>query len=796
MDFPPDKKQGSQSGEGSDSSDVKPLDAPTSDNTTGTSVASSATSAELEASNTNEPATAPEAHTVEQKPEMVDPDADLPFSTTLEQRYFDPLLECLVMLTQIKNRPFSAESLSAGLPIADKMTPELFIRAAARAGLKSKLLKRELPSLSNALLPAVLILKEGEAVILLRKLADHKYLIVVPEAGIGEQEIEEADLLEDYTGYALFVQREFDFEKRAEEEQLTPRKPNWFWGTLWSFKNYYSQVMLASILVNMFALASPFFIMAVYDRVVPNNAIATLWVLTIGIMIVIGFDFIMRTLRAFLIDLAGKKIDSVLASTLFEQVLGIRMSSQAQSAGVRASHIRDFENIRDFFTSASLTALVDLPFVILFLLVIWFIGGVLVFVPLLAIPLVVATAWLLSIPMNKEVARSFVGGAQKNAIVIEALHNLEVVKSSTAEGPLLRRWEQYVGITAKAGMASRFYSTLALNICATVTYLVTIIIVLFGVYLIGAKELSVGALVACTLIVGRVMAPLSQVTALLTRFELTKCSLKALNDVMESPLDRPHKQQFLHRSKFEGDIEFEDVSFRYPGQPISLYQNLSFKLKAGEKVGIIGSMGAGKTTLVKLLLGFFQPISGSIRIDGTDISQIDPADLRRYIGYVGQEPKLFFGTVRENIAMKAPWADDAEILRCAKLAGVDRFVSRHPAGYDMPIGESAKGISGGQAQAITVARALLNNPSLLLFDEPTSCMDNSAENVFLSNMRSYAKDKTVLLVTHKMSMLSLVDRLIVLQNGKIVADGPKEQVLDALRHLNKDAGKASTQEGH
>ncbi len=779
MDLPPDdKREASEASAHGPNAGKAPADA--------THATSSATGEAPQTGSTS---------TASAQGDIVDPDVALPFTTTLEQRHFDPLLECLVMLTQIKNRPFSAESLSAGLPIADKLTPELFIRAASRAGLNAKLLKRDIPTMANALLPAVLILREGQAVILLRRLPDKRYLIVVPEAGIGEQEISEEDLIQDYSGYALFVQREFDFEKRAEEEQVVTRKHNWFWGTLWAFKQYYTQVIMASMLVNLFALASPFFIMAVYDRVVPNNATETLWVLAIGILVIIGFDFIMRTLRGFLIDLAGKKVDAILASTLFEQVLGIRMSSQAQSAGVRASHIRDFENIRDFFTSASMTALVDLPFVLLFLVVIGLIGGILVLVPLIAIPIVVGAAWLLSIPMNREVARSFVGGAQKNAIVIEALHNLEVVKSSIAEGSLLKRWEQYVGITAKAGMASRFYSTLALNFCATVTYLVTVVMVILGVYEIEAKYLTVGALVACTLLVGRVMAPLSQVTGLLTRFQLTKCSLKALNDVMESPLDRPKNQQFLHRNKFEGDIEFEDVSFRYPGQPIALYQNLSFKIKAGEKVGIIGSMGAGKTTLVKLLLGFFQPTSGAIRLDGTDISQIDPADLRRYIGYVGQEPKLFFGTVRENIAMKAPWADDAEILRCAKLSGTDRFVHKHPAGYDMPIGESAKGISGGQAQAITVARALLNNPSLLLFDEPTSCMDNSAENIFLSNMQGYAKDKTVILVTHKMTMLSLVDRLIVLQNGKIVADGPKEQVLDALRHLNKDAGKATAQEG-
>ncbi len=713
---------------------------------------------------------------------------ELPYGSKLSDRFFDPLLECLVVMTQIKKRPYTSDALKAGLPLVDnRFTPDVFVRSAERAGLSARLVKRSLKNIKNMLLPAVLLLDEGQAAVLL-KIEDNQCHLIFPETGTGETILSIEEVEEQYIGYLLFVQTMHDFEKRAESDKYIHRPRNWFWGTLWKFKRYYMQVMLASLFINLFALASPLFIMNVYDRVVPNNALETLWVLAIGVIIVFIFDFLLRTLRGLFIDLAGKKVDTILASSLFEQVLGIKMLEQAESTGVQANHMRDFENVRDFFTSATVATIVDLPFVLLFLWFILMLGGPLVFIPLLAIPLVIIAAILLSIPLNRAVGKSFVGGAQKNAIVIEALNNLEVIKSSTAEGAMLSRWEKYVGITAKAGIESRFYSMLAVNLCMVMTYVVSAVTVIFGVYRIEDKFLTVGGLIACTILAGRAMAPLSQVTSLLTRYQLTKYSLDALNKLMQKPLDRPEKQKFLHRPSFQGEIEFEDVVFRYPGQELDLFKEVSFKINAKEKVGIIGGMGSGKTSLIKLLIGFYPPSSGAIRIDGTDIAQIDPADLRRYTGYVPQDPKLFFGTARDNISMKAPWADDIEILNCARISGADRFISRHPAGYDMPIGENGKGLSGGQAQTITIARSLLTSPSILLFDEPTSCMDNSTEQLFLNNMKQYVANKTLILVTHKMSLLQMVDRLIVLQAGKIVADGPKAKVLEALRHMNKPQG--------
>jgi ATP-binding cassette subfamily C protein LapB len=712
------------------------------------------------------------------------------FASKLEDRFFDPLLECLVIITQLKQRSYSADSLKAGLPLVDnKFTPELFIRAAERAGLASRLVKRACDKISPALLPAVLLLHGKQACILteLNK-KEGKATVIFPETGAGATTISLEELNTLYTGLAVFVKPMYDFESRAtENNSFNFKHRSWFWGTIWRFKKYYFQIALASFLINIFALASPLFVMNVYNRVVPNNTMATLWVLALGAAIVYSFDFIMRTLRGFFIDLAGKKVDMILASNLFEQVLGTRLLAQSESTGVRANHVRDFENIREFFTSSTISSIVDMPFIFVFLFVIWLIGGPLALVSILAIPLMIAIALLSTIPMNKAVAESFTGASQKHAIIIEALNNLEVIKSVNAEGHMLGRWEKYVGITAKAGMISRFYSMIAGHGNMFITYAVTVFTVIWGVYMISDKTLSLGGLIAVTMLSGRVIAPLSQMTSLLIRFQQTKLSLSALNKLMDADVDRPAKQQFLHRATFNGDIEFEEVTFRYPQQDLDLFKGISFKIKAGEHVGIIGSMGSGKSTLQKLVIGFYPPVSGAVRIDGTDISQIDPADLRRHIGYVPQDPKVFFGTARSNIGMKAPWADDIEILNCAKLSGADKFISRHAAGYDMPIGENGKGLSGGQCQAITIARALLNSPTILLLDEPTSSMDNSTEMQFIQNMKTYLQGRTLVLITHKVSLLELVDRLIVLQNGKIVADGPKAKVLDALRQINAGA---------
>ncbi len=696
----------------------------------------------------------------------------------------DALLECLVVITQLKQRPYSHQALRAGLPLKNNLiTPELFIRAAERAGLVAKLVKRKLTEISRLLLPVVLILDKNRACILTDIKPNQKLEVIFSETPNGVAEIGLGDLEQEYSGYAFFIQAEYQFEKRAQ--QVTEASPSWFWGTLWKFKSHYMHTIIASIFINIFAFAVPLFIKHVYDRVVPNNSMETLLVLAIGTIIVFIFDFLMRTLRSYFIDSANKKMDTVLAGRLFEHTLGVKLQSRLASAGVQASYLRDFENVREFFTSASIATLADLPFILLFVFVIYLVGGKLALIPLAAIPLIILVSLLISVPLKRTVEKNFVGGSQKHAILVETLSNLDVIKSLAAEGTMQSKWERYVSLSAHNAMHSRFYAALAANMVIFIQYLVTVLLVVFGVFQIAAGRMQVGGLVAVTLLAGRSMAPLSQLTNLLIRYQLTKYSFKALNQLMQLPIERPPCQAFLHRPKFSGDIEFEDVSFKYPGTSIPLLKNISFHIKPGEHVGVIGPMGSGKSTLLKLILGFYTPESGAMRIDGTDISQIDPADLRRQLGFIQQEPRLFYGTVRENITLKAPWVSDQEVLRVAKISGADHFISRHPAGYDMPIGEGGQGISGGQCQSICIARSLLLSPSILLMDEPTNFMDSSNEIWFIEHLKAIYHEMTLVLITHKLPILTLADRLIVLQNGKIIADGDKEKILKALKKLQQ-----------
>lgn len=695
-------------------------------------------------------------------------------------RIDDPLLYCLVILTKLHQRPFSPEALRAGLPLTEQgLTPELFIRAAARAGLSARLIKRPLEKLTKLQLPAVLLLQDNQACVLNAQLTPTTAQIIQPESGEGFAEISVESLQEQYTGYALCVRQAYRFDARSEAGAI-PRPRNWFWGTLAKSWHVYLEVLLASLLINVFALASPLFVMNVYDRVVPNHALETLWVLAIGAGIVFAFEFVMRTLRGYFIDLAGKKSDIILASMIFEQVMGTRLIAHPRSVGAFANHLLEFESFRDFFTSATLTTVVDLPFTLLFLLVIWAIGGNLVFVPIFAVPVVLFISFALQFPLRKAVEQSFRASAQKHGVLVEALAAIENIKTLQAEGVLQRRWEQLLGEIAKSSLRSRLISALAVNLTLLVQQVTTIAIVIFGVYLIKAGELSTGALIASTILTGRALAPLGQVAGLMMRYHQSRAALNALNHIMSLPLERPEEQDFVHRPELQGAVEFKNVQFQYPTQPLKTLQNISFKIQAGERVGIIGRVASGKSSLAKLLLNLYQVGEGSVLLDGIDSRQLDPADLRRNIGYVPQDSVLFYGTVKENIVMGAPYLDDAALVQAAHLAGVDEFVNQHPLGFDLPIGERGEGLSGGQRQAIALARALLHNPPILLMDEPSNAMDNSSEEQFKTRLLPYLEGKTLLLITHRTSLLSLVDRLIVVDNGQIVADGPKDAVIQAL----------------
>lgn len=704
----------------------------------------------------------------------------------------DPLLDCLVILTKLNNRPFSHESLRAGLPLVDhQLTPNIFPRAAERAGFYAKVVKRSLKRISSLVLPAILIFNDKSACILQKIYPDQTADVIFPEV---EQPVRKSlnDLQKSYGGYAIFLQPVTEFDSRTED----PKKPaskasksSWFWGTFWRYRSIYTEVLIASLLINIFTLVSPLFIMNVYDRVVPNNAEITLWVLSIGVMVIYLFDFSFRLLRAYFIDLCAKRADVLMASTLFQRVLGMQLQHKPVSVGGFVNNLREFDMVRDFFTSATLVSVIDLPFIFLFLALIWFIGGDIVWAPLIAIPVVFIWAYFLEKPLHESVKKAMQGSTQKYAILVESVTGLETLKCLRAEGQVQHKWEQFTANTATYGLRSRFFSNLVTNFTYYIQQFVAVTVIIIGVYLIHANKLTLGGLIACNILASRTLAPLTSMASLSTRFQQAKEALQALNNIVDLPQERPLTTQFIHRPDLKGNVQFQDVIFQYPLQKNLALKGISFKIQAGERVAFVGRVGSGKSTIQKLLLALHAPQKGTILLDDVDIRQIDPTDLRRNIGYVPQEFLLFYGNVRENIAMSLPWATDEAIIAAAKLAGVDSFVSHHPLGYGLIVGERGEGLSGGQRQAIAMARAVLTDPPILILDEPTSAMDPTTEQELLGRLKDYLKNKTLLLVTHRPSLLTLVDRIIVVDDGRIVLDDKKEKVLATLANLTKQQAK-------
>ena len=558
-------------------------------------------------------------------------------------------------------------------------------------------------------------------------------------------------------------------------------RSNWFLVYISSQKKYYLQAILASIFINIFALITSVYIMVIYDRIIPNNAISSLISIIIGVLFVICMDFSMKMLRGYFLDMAGKQIDSSSSSDIFQKIVGYDLSKAPKFSGELVSVVREFETFREFFNSITLTSLVDFPFIIVFLTVMYGIGGNIAFVPGLVVPIVIIFGMLIQ-PMLRQISEdSQQNGQAKQTVLGEMINGLETVKTVSGGTVLKKRWMNAVDAQSKTSIKSRIFTQLALNFAGIGQQLSQVGIIGFGVLAVSSGDLSMGALIACTILSGRTLAPLGQIGGLMGRLNSAKAAYHSVTKFMLEASREEVAKDYFPRDKIQGSIEFSHVDFSYSDDSQIIFNDLNLKINSGEKVAIIGRIGSGKTTILKLILGLYQPNNGSMLIDGANIQQIRPDDIRRQFGVVMQNTYLFSGSIRDNIGFGLDKISTDEIDEASNIAGVSDFTKLMSNGLDYQLSEGGKDLSGGQRQAIALARAIVRKPAVILLDEPTSAMDLTSERAIIKNLKSYFTKQTLVVVTHRMSLLQLVDRVIAVDDGKVTVDGSRESILNKLQ---------------
>ncbi|MBR1249997.1 type I secretion system permease/ATPase [Bradyrhizobium sp. AUGA SZCCT0169] len=717
-------------------------------------------------------------------PSNDEPEATVVASTNADTLRSDPLAASLTYLAAHHGRAVSREALLGGLPILDgRLSVALYDRAARRAGLETEAVKRAILDIPAMVLPAVLIMKDGTALILLGIDAKNQSVKVLdPTLDRSNPRIAGvSSLIADYTGYAFLVRAAAEADARAVAAGDLPRT-HWFWSVVKLYWRSYGHIALAAFLVNMLALATPLFTMSVYDRVIPNGAIPSLIALSIGLSLAIVFDFVLRAVRSRMIDVTGKTVDVVLAANIFEHVMAVKLAQRPGSVGIVANQLRDFDSVREFFTSGSVVSVTDLIFALLFIGVLFIVAGPLAWIPLIMLPIMIALGLTMQRPLDRAMKRLQAESSARHGVLVESLSGLETVRATGAEARMQTAWERSVAATARSGEDVHFWASLTLTSANAAQQITSLLLVVVGVFLILDGKLTVGALVAANMLAGRVLAPIAGIASVITRGTQTFAALKAIDRIMSLERERSPQRAYVARKVSEGRINFENVSFAYPNAPGKALDKVSFKIEAGERIGIIGRVGSGKTTVGRLLLGFYEAQEGRILVDGVDSRQYDPSDLRAGIGFAMQDTDLFFGKLRDNIALGRPEATDEEVLAAARLSGVESFIAGHPMGYDMPISEGGRSLSGGQKQAIGLARVLIRKPRVLFLDEPTAHFDIRSEAEFLERLKAMRGEQmTIIISTHRLSLLGMVDRLLLFDNGRLVADGPRDKVLAILK---------------
>ena len=653
-------------------------------------------------------------------------------------------------------------------------------------GFENTLSKRDLQDIPSLAVPLVLMLHNEEAAVVVRiEGVGRNRIYFLRQIDGLEQQLSHDELVSLYLGYCWFIKPKVTADNRSDLPEYHLPK-SWFWKVIWRFKGYYYQVILATFIINFLALVSSLYVMNVYDRVIPNQAYETLWVLSIGVMLAILFEFLAKMIRGHLTDIAGKKADLIISSAIFRRMMALRLADRPTSAGSYANNLREFESVREFMTSASLLVLVDLPFLLLFITVIFIVGGKLAIVPAIIIPIVIIVGFIVQRPLSRYINESMKESSQRQGLAVEALEGIETLKTNNATRWAQQRWDAYTAKTSASSIKVKDTANFMINFSVAMQQLNTVFLVLFGTYLIHnentAERITMGALIAAVILSGRALSPLAQVAGLATRFQQAKLALEGLNNIIERPIERVPERKYISPSNIQGNITFENTCFQYQEDGKPAVSNLNLQIRAGEKIGILGRIGSGKSTMLKLASGLYDGSTGNVMLDNIDMRQIDPNFLRSQILLLSQSPRLFLGTLRENmdLARSDGYSSDQELLEALQRFGLDKIIRSHPKGLDMPLGEDGLGLSGGQKQIIALARMTLRNPRIVLLDEPTTGLDQATERMSLQAISQWAQDKTLLVVTHRPQVLQIVNRIIVMDEGKVVMDGPRDLVLQRL----------------
>ena len=690
-------------------------------------------------------------------------------------------LDVLRLLCEWHSVPFSKEKALHGLPLeSGKLSLQLFSRSAEKLGIETEFVKKRPSKVPSVVHPFVVFLKDGRAGLAYRASERKKVIEVRFTDGITE-EFSLAELDKKSTSTVIYATASSHDINRIHNSNVGDTD-HWLWGSVTKFWPSWLYLVLAALIVNILGLALPLFIMNVYDRVIPYSSFSTLWALVAGVSLALFVEFILRVMRSSLISNASRRIDMSVSSKLFEQAMDAKLSQRNFGSGELASQIREFESIRDFFTSSGVIAVIDLIFIGIFLTALWWIVSELALVPLIAVPIVLIVTLLLQLPLARAVRKSQSAATGRHSILVEALNGIETVKSIVAEGVMQRRWEDAVGRNVRASSSIGIWSSIAMFFTAYVQQAVSVILVTWGVFLIVDGKITIGALIASNILAGRMLAPIGGIANTLVRLQQSVGAFKALNRFMS--LERDHQPEIGNRLEpGKGNIEFRDVGFAYPNDSKLALDGVSLRITPGERVAILGKVGSGKSSLGKLLNGLHEANSGAVILDDTDTRRYPKADLRAEIGYVGQETDLFTGTLKDNILIANPQTDKFD--DAVRISGTLSIAQSHPLGFEMPVGERGKAMSGGQRQSVAIARALTCDHRILFLDEPTSQMDTMSESVFVTALLNWLPaDKTLIISTHRSSLLKLVNRIILLDQGKVIADGPKEEVLKKMGAAN------------